>query len=781
MDVSLLRALRVVAAADTDPVRQILFGNLLQARRVVRTAYALHARLTGTWLSAVVVASYGVAYLLRIAAPTGRPAILAVAKHANARRQVDRVGDWIGRDRYQRLPLGFGFRAVAAGASALAGSALNGTLWRSLRIIRILDRRHGFLVACRSAAAIAWYARTTTLLALNRPGAVLVSSDSNPEEVGFTAAAAALSVPRIFVSHAYPTPFSPRLDCELAILEGEAAVSSRRRKGPLTGDVVFAGVEGESAPLDLSRLGRANPVIGIFTPKAITWATLAAVIAECREVFGARRIVIRWHPSRLDQVKHLRSLGDISDIEESPASATLGDVARLCDWVIADENSNVHLPVLKLGIPTVVVKGLGLYPESRADMYGFAAAGVVFPAVRSLRDLDVGALTSFFAETWTDRFRQFDASYLRPQADVQAEVRMAVDRVLEESAPVRAGRLEAAPADAVAPMKTGWTTRIAAMVSLAVSGGLLVTLYRSLDFRLVAHALLQADPWWLVISVGMIVPITLLRAVRFYWVAPPGALPGLGEALRLTLVASALNVFLPAKAGDLVKSYFVATRSKTEAGVALSMAVYERLCDFFGLISCCLLLWVIGKPQVNGIPAAFWPLLGGFDVACLLLIGSRRVARAVRALAETALPRGRLRKVRQLADGWPALLRSLGGRRRWIMSYSLVLWFTHLVQLWLFTRALSVPVPFAVAASLSAVALMAGQVPFTVAGLGARDVVLVVLLARYTTAESAAAMGVLISTRGLLPPLMGLPIMRHYLSTAVEDARRWRQKTAIAS
>ena len=76
-----------------------------------------------------------------------------------------------------------------------------------------------------------------------------------------------------------------------------------------------------------------------------------------------------------------------------------------------------------------------------------------------------------------------------------------------------------------------WTTRIAALVSLAVSGALLVVLYRSLDIRLVAETLLRADPWWLVISVGMIVPITFLRALRFYWVAPPGALPGIGRSV----------------------------------------------------------------------------------------------------------------------------------------------------------------------------------------------------------------------------------------------------------
>jgi uncharacterized membrane protein YbhN (UPF0104 family) len=93
----------------------------------------------------------------------------------------------------------------------------------------------------------------------------------------------------------------------------------------------------------------------------------------------------------------------------------------------------------------------------------------------------------------------------------------------------------------------------------------------------------------------------------------------------------------------------------------------------------------------------------------------------------------------------------------------------------MFTVALSADVPFTVCASLSTVALMAGQLPFTFAGLGSTDVALVVLLASYMPAETAAAMGVLISTRGLLPPLLGLPMMRPYLSTVVGEARRWRR------
>ncbi|OFW00849.1 MAG: hypothetical protein A3I61_12590 [Acidobacteria bacterium RIFCSPLOWO2_02_FULL_68_18] len=302
---------------------------------------------------------------------------------------------------------------------------------------------------------------------------------------------------------------------------------------------------------------------------------------------------------------------------------------------------------------------------------------------------------------------------------------------------------------------------------------LLVVLYRSLDIHLVGQALLRADPVWLIMSIGMILPITVLRAIRFFRVAPPGSLPGVGEALRLTLAATALNVFAPAKSGDLIKSYFVAKRSETSAGVAVAIIVYERLSDLFALIAWCLLGWVVGRPQVPGLPSFFWVLLAVLAVASGVLISSARVAVWLRGFVARTFPHRRLKRFRRLAYGWPDLLQMLRGRRRWIVSYSLFLWLVHLVQIWLFTVTLSVDVPFTIVASLSAVALMAGQLPFTIAGLGTRDVVLVLLLSRYVPSEPAAAMGVLISTRNLLPPLLGLPVMWPYLSLAVGDARKW--------
>ena len=317
--------------------------------------------------------------------------------------------------------------------------------------------------------------------------------------------------------------------------------------------------------------------------------------------------------------------------------------------------------------------------------------------------------------------------------------------------------------------------RLARALSIAVSAAFLFALYRSLDVRLVGEALLRSNSVWLVVSVGLILPITVLRALRFMWVAPPGTLPGLGEATRLTLAASALNVFVPLKAGDLIKSYFVSRSGATSVGTAVAVIVYERVCDLFGLLFWCVLGWVAARGALPRAWTVVMPVLVALEALFALLLVSMRAADVWKWVTSSVLPgTGPWQKLRIFADGWPDLLTLLQGRRRWILLFSLVLWLAHLFQIWLFTVTLGAPVPFAACLSLAAVALFAGQLPFTVAGLGTRDVALVVLMAPYMTPETGAALAVLVATRNLLPPLVGLPVMRPYLTSVLDEARRWR-------
>src|SRR5215510_16121433 len=86
-----------------------------------------------------------------------------------------------------------------------------------------------------------------------------------------------------------------------------------------------------------------------------------------------------------------------------------------------------------------------------------------------------------------------------------------------------------------APAAVRWRPRGATLFSFALSAAILAALYRSIDVRLIVRDLRGVDTAWLLVSVGMIVPITLLRAVRFYIVAARGTVAGTAEALRLTL------------------------------------------------------------------------------------------------------------------------------------------------------------------------------------------------------------------------------------------------------
>jgi uncharacterized membrane protein YbhN (UPF0104 family) len=310
--------------------------------------------------------------------------------------------------------------------------------------------------------------------------------------------------------------------------------------------------------------------------------------------------------------------------------------------------------------------------------------------------------------------------------------------------------------------------RSVSLFSLALSAVILAALYRSIDVRLIVRDLRSVDKAWLVLSVGMIVPITILRAIRFYLVAPPGTMRGMGEALRLTLVSSAANVFLPAKSGDLVKSYFLANGRWASVGVSVAVVVYERLCDLVGLITWCALGWFLARPDVAGVPPALWPVLGIFGALCGVLISSEQVARHGSALVARLLA-GRWRRVQTLADGWPGLFQALGRRRVGVILLSLLLWLVHVIQIWMFTVTLAIQIPFTVCVSLTAVALMVGQLPFAFAGLGARDVALVVLMRGYVRPESAAALGLLIATRNLLPPLAAAAIVRPYVARLASD------------
>lgn len=431
----LLLAVRATIRADSDPARQALFRNLTRASLPARLAERVHATLGRSVLSTLMISVYGVwTYLATACDDVRRPVLLTLAVHSNARHQVNRVAAWFRGQTIAQVRLGT--RALRPWATILGICSIFGAprvVFRVLRVLHRINARSTFLVSCRSASTIAGFMRARTMLTDVRPGAVVVSSDTNPDEIAFVAAARGLAIPTVFIAHAYPSPFSPPLRFDLSILEGEAAVDSRRARGAIRGEVVLLGVEGESRPLDPRRFSAARPVIGLCLPKVVDWPILSAVVRDCREAFDAREVLIRWHPSMLELVESPIARASTAGATTTASGESLHDFALRCDWIVADANSNVHLQVLKLGIPTVAVDGLAVMAAGRSDLYGFCAHRILFPPVASLRDLSSATLEEFYGGDWPSRFTRYDAAYLQSASDMAARATDAISRVIARS------------------------------------------------------------------------------------------------------------------------------------------------------------------------------------------------------------------------------------------------------------------------------------------------------------------------------------------------------------
>ncbi len=299
------------------------------------------------------------------------------------------------------------------------------------------------------------------------------------------------------------------------------------------------------------------------------------------------------------------------------------------------------------------------------------------------------------------------------------------------------------------------------LISVIVSVAILCLLYRKMDLAAIWEVLSTSSPVWLLISMGMIIPITLANALRFRWVSSNDHKTSYIDALAMTVISIAMNLFLPAKLGDLSKSHFLCESQKAPLGVAVSVIVFERLCDAFAISSWCLLAWFSGFGGEKLAPAVV-PAVGIWCLSAGFLFSGGIVSKLLTKLQTFKLFRRRVR-LQSLAEGWPELHRRLAARGKWIVLFSVGLWLLHLTQIWMFTIAVGARVPFATGLALSPVVLLCGLVPFTLGGIGPRDAAMIYLFAVYMEPESAAAVGLLMISRSILPSLAAIPLVRRYL------------------
>lgn len=312
------------------------------------------------------------------------------------------------------------------------------------------------------------------------------------------------------------------------------------------------------------------------------------------------------------------------------------------------------------------------------------------------------------------------------------------------------------------------------LLSILVSAGILAIIYWKIDFAGLIQVFRDCNRLWMAISLGMVVPITLITAWRLQQLMPSEGRLGFGEANKLILAASVLNMVLPSKMGDIAKAYFMRDRGHLSGSLALSMVVFEKACDMLSLLLWCGFGLVL-YPRKDWL---FWIMTVSVTVGLVLgvwLLNSPQFAKFFFDLGQKISPKKLRVKLGKLSYSWQEMHDYFWRDKRHLLKItttSVFLWFLHLLQIWFFILALNAWTPFLANLALSPLAILAGLLPLTFAGVGTRDAALIAFYAPYFNAATAAALGVLCTSRYLLPAIGGLPFLNQYLATVQTHHRQ---------
>ena len=117
------------------------------------------------------------------------------------------------------------------------------------------------------------------------------------------------------------------------------------------------------------------------------------------------------------------------------------------------------------------------------------------------------------------------------------------------------------------------------IVVLALAVGLVALFLRNVDLGGVVDGILHARPEWLALSLATTFANLAIRALRWQYLLQPLGRTTFANAFRATAVGFAANNLLPARAGEVIRPYFLARHEQMSATGAFATIILERLLD----------------------------------------------------------------------------------------------------------------------------------------------------------------------------------------------------------
>jgi uncharacterized protein (TIRG00374 family) len=249
------------------------------------------------------------------------------------------------------------------------------------------------------------------------------------------------------------------------------------------------------------------------------------------------------------------------------------------------------------------------------------------------------------------------------------------------------------------------------VIVLAVAIGLVALFLRNVDLWRVANDILRARPEWLALSLGTMFVNLAIRSLRWRYLLEPLGPTSFGNAFKATAVGFAASSLLPARAGEVIRPYFLARHAKSSAHMsatgAFATIILERLLDILtvvGLLASYVFLFGHDVGRAN--PTAFvglkWAVAtvtagsAAALVVLFLLAGNPEKLRLVLERLERVVPSALAGLIARIAEKFA---RGLGAIRRpgrliVALAWSVPLWLSIAAGIWAVAVAFQIDLSF---------------------------------------------------------------------------------------
>ncbi len=271
----------------------------------------------------------------------------------------------------------------------------------------------------------------------------------------------------------------------------------------------------------------------------------------------------------------------------------------------------------------------------------------------------------------------------------------------------------------------------------------------NMDLQKIAFSLRSIDPVMLFLAVLIIVPIIVLKALKWnILVSSCGIDQSLTSSISRWVVGFSIGIVTPGRLGDLSRSYYL--KEKTSLGMALTTVVTDRLIDVIILFVLTIvgLSFLFTSYTIGNILLPVLLLFIAVLVGTLAFTKKSVVAFVLKPFFRRFIPKRYKPKLGSLfKDFYNGI--DFMRRKKSFVSLSIIIcivaWIISIFQYYVLSLSMGLGISYSFLFMIAPLTALLDALPISFSGLGTRDVVMIYFFGLIgIAAESAVAFSIMI-------------------------------------